>query len=72
MDFLDFFKGNNKGILSEPGDELNAKVTKTGRKVFKLKKREGKYNSTIYERKNGYTKVDMKVTKYDKNGKLEK
>lgn len=66
MNFLDIFKKNdvNKstGILSEPGDKLEARVTDTGRKVVKIQKDKGnsKYSATQYS--NG-TVVETKVTK---------
>ncbi|MEW8995607.1 hypothetical protein [Clostridium sp.] len=66
MNFLDIFKKNdvNKstGILSEPGDKLEARVTDTGRKVVKIQKDNGnsKYSATQYS--NG-TVVETKVTK---------
>ena len=41
MNFLDIFKKNttvdSTGILSEPGDKLEARVTNSNRKVVKIK-----------------------------------
>ena len=53
---------DNRGILSEPGDRLEARVTKTNRKVLKIEKEQGasKYSATEYP--NG-TLVETKVTK---------
>ncbi len=52
----------NETGLTEPGDELTAQITKTGRKVIKLKKSQGmqKYSATQYS--NG-TIVETKTTK---------
>ena len=45
MNFLDIFKKNDvsnlTGILSEPGDKLEAMVTDSNRKVVKIKKDKG-------------------------------
>lgn len=45
MNFLDIFKKNDvsnlTGILSEPGDKLEARVTDSNRKVVKIKKDKG-------------------------------
>lgn len=39
----------NKGLLSDPGDDLHAYVTKTGRQVVKIKKSDGtKSSATRY------------------------
>ena len=50
------------GILTQPGDHLEATVTKTGRNVIKIQKDNGnsKYSATQYP--NG-TVVETKVTK---------
>ena len=50
------------GILNQPGDRLEAKVTKAGRNVIKIHKDSGnsKYSATQYP--NG-TVVETKVTK---------
>ena len=50
------------GILSQPGDFLEARVTETGRNVIKIQKDRGnvKYSATQYP--NG-TVVETKVTK---------
>ena len=50
------------GVLSRPGDRLEARVTETGRKVIKIQKESGnlKYSATQYP--NG-TIVETKVTK---------
>lgn len=52
----------NETGLTEPGDKLTAQITKTGRKVIKLKKSQGmqKYSATQYS--NG-TIVETKTTK---------
>ncbi|MDE6103869.1 MAG: hypothetical protein K2F60_05030 [Oscillospiraceae bacterium] len=52
---------NETGLI-EPGDELIARITKTGRKVIKMKKNQGmhKYSATQYS--NG-TIVETKTTK---------
>ena len=52
----------NNGILTQPGDRLEATVTKTGRNVIKIQKNNGysKYSATQYP--NG-TIVETKVTK---------
>ena len=66
MNFLDIFKKNTTvdsiGILSEPGDKLEARVTNSNRKVVKIQKDNGnsKYSATQYA--NG-TVVETKVTK---------
>lgn len=66
MNLLDIFKkndvSNSTGILSEPGDKLEARVTDSNRKVVKIKKDNGKskYSATQYP--NG-TVVETKVTK---------
>ena len=66
MNFLDIFKkstaSDSIGILSEPGDKLEARVTDSNRKVVKIQKDNGdsKYSATQYP--NG-TVVEMKVTK---------
>lgn len=63
---LNIFKKNNvtnvSGILSEPGDKLEARVTNSNRKVVKIQKDNGnlKYSATQYP--NG-TVVKTKVTK---------
>ena len=45
MNFLDIFKKNttvdSTGILSEPGDKLEARVTNSNRKVVKIQKDNG-------------------------------
>lgn len=45
MNFLDIFKKNDvsnlTGILSEPGDKLEARVTDSNRKVVKIQKDKG-------------------------------
>lgn len=52
MNFLDIFKKNttvdSTGILSEPGDKLEARVTNSNRKVVKIQKDNGnsKYSAT--------------------------
>lgn len=43
----------NNGILSNPGDELHARITPTGRKVVKVKKNGKKASATQYQ--NGKT-----------------
>lgn len=66
MNFLDIFKkndvSNSNGILSEPGDKLEARVTDSNRRVVKIQKDNGnsKYSATQYS--NG-TLVETKVTK---------
>ncbi len=44
---LNIFKKNNvtnvSGILSEPGDKLEARVTNSNRKVIKIQKRQWKF-----------------------------
>lgn len=54
--------GTDEGILSEPGDRLEARVTKSNRKVAKLRKKHGKYKESITEYSNG-TKVYTKSEK---------
>ena len=66
MGFLDIFKGNH-GLLQDPGDEFNARITNSGRKVAKLKNKHGKFSSTIYEGDDYITRVDTKTTKFKKN-----
>ena len=53
---------NLNSILSNPGDELSARITNTDRKVLKIHKNGGrqKYSRTQY--KNG-TIVETKTTK---------
>lgn len=53
-------RNDNSGILSEPGDEFNARVTPSRRKVIKLHTGTEKYSATQYP--NGTT-VETKVTK---------
>ena len=66
MNLLDIFKKNttvdSTGILSEPGDKLEARVTNSKRKVVKIQKDNGnsKYSATQYS--NGIV-VETKVTK---------
>lgn len=50
------------GILTEPGDRLEARITKSGRKVVKIQKNAGKnkYSATQYPTG---TVVETKVTK---------
>ena len=50
------------GILAQPGDRLEARITQSGRKVIKIEKDNGnsKYSATQYP--NG-TLVETKVTK---------
>lgn len=50
------------GVLSQPGDRLEARVTETGRNVIRIQKDRGnlKYSATQYP--NG-TVVETKVTK---------
>lgn len=52
------------GILSKPGDKLEARITNTNRKVVKIQKNNGnsKYSATQYP--NG-TIVETKVTKQE-------
>ena len=52
----------SKGLLSEPGDRLDARVTKTNRQVVKVSKDNGlsKYSATKYH--NG-TIVETRVRK---------
>lgn len=57
--FLNIFKS---GILKEPGDELSARVTPTGRKVMKLKTDNGNQKRSITVYNNGTT-VETKTTK---------
>ncbi len=49
MNFLDIFKKNDvsnlTGILSEPGDKLEARVTDSNRKVVKIQKDKGQKGS---------------------------
>lgn len=51
-----------KNLLSNPGDELNARITESGRGVLKISKNNGKnkYSKTVYP--NGTT-VETKTTK---------
>lgn len=49
------------GILTEPGDRLEAYVTKSGRNVLKIKKRGFTYSATQYPTTG--TIVETKVTK---------
>ena len=58
---------DDNGILSQPLDCLEVKVTKTGRNVIKIEKDSGnsKYSATQYH--NG-TVVETKVTKRNKQG----
>ena len=53
---------DSTGILSEPGDKLEARVTNSNRKVVKIQKDNGnsKYSATQYS--NGIV-VETKVTK---------
>ena len=51
------FKG---GFLNKPGDELNARVTDTNRKVLKARSGNEKYSVTEYP--NG-TRVETKTTR---------
>ena len=63
MKFLSIFTGNKgAGILSEPGDTLDARITKSGIGVVKVSKDGGniKYSLTRYT--NGTT-VETKVKK---------
>lgn len=50
------------GILSKPGDKLEARITKSGRNVLKIQKDNGntKYSATQYSTG---TIVETKVTK---------
>lgn len=53
---------NKTGILTQPGDRLEARITQSGRKVLKIHKENGnlKYSATQYP--NG-TVVETKSTK---------
>ena len=52
----------SNSVLQEPGDEISARVTNSGRQVLKVSKNKGssKYRATRY--KNG-TVVETKTTK---------
>lgn len=50
------------GILTEPGDRLEAYVTKSGRNVLKIQKGNGKYKYSATQYPTG-TIVETKVTK---------
>lgn len=67
MGLFDLFspKNGGKGLLSEPGDSLFARITDTGREVLKIKTNGGdsKYSVTRYP--NGTT-VEVKSTKKKK------
>lgn len=52
----------NKGILNQPGDKLEARITNSDRKVVKVSKNKGKTKYSATEYPNG-TKVETKVTK---------
>lgn len=60
MDALQFIR--NLGLLRCPGDEMNARVTKSGRQVLRISKNNGteKYSAVRYS--NG-TVVETKTTK---------
>ena len=66
MIFLDNFKKNttvdSTGILSEPGDKLEARVTNSNRKVVKIQKDNGNSKYSAIQYPNG-TVVETKVTK---------
>ena len=46
--FLDKFKGFGS-VLQKPGDKIEARVTKSNRKVLKLSKDNGKYKQSYTE-----------------------
>lgn len=50
------------GILTEPGDRLEAHITESGRKVLKIQKKKGKYKYSATQYQTG-TVVETKVTK---------
>ena len=65
MNFLDIFKNttvDSTGILSEPGDKLEARVTNSNRKVVKIQKDNGNSKYSAIQYPNG-TVVETKVTK---------
>lgn len=51
---------NDSEILRDPGDEFNAKITPSGRKVVKLNTKNEHYSATVYSNN---TLVETKVTK---------
>jgi len=51
MNLPDLFKRNNKsGILKNPGDKFEAKITSTGKQVIKISQNNGdvKYSAVRY------------------------
>ena len=52
----------NRGILSEPGDRLEARITDSNRKVLKIQKDRGNAKYSVTEYPSG-TIVETKVTK---------
>lgn len=50
------------GILKNPGDEVSARITETGRKVGKVSLDNGRQKYSVTEYPNG-TRVETKTTK---------
>lgn len=54
---------DNNGLLKKPGDKIEARVTKSSRKVLKINTEDVKYSATEYP--NG-TRVETKTTRRSK------
>lgn len=52
----------NAGILKHPGDQLEARITKSGRNVLKVQKDNGDYKYSATQYSSG-TIVETRVTK---------
>ena len=61
----DLDTAQNSGILSEPGDRLEARITDSNRKVLKVQKNRGNSKYSVTEYPSG-TIVETKVTKPNK------
>lgn len=67
MGLFDLFspKNGEKGILTERGDSLSARITDNGRKVVKIHKDGGDSKYSVTQYPNGTT-VEVKSTKKKK------
>ncbi len=64
FDLLNLF--NKKGLLTNPGDKAEVRVTQTRRKVGIYKSGDDSFKYSITEYPNG-TRVETKTTKQGKN-----
>ncbi len=55
-----FLKAKDNGVLKNPGDNLSARITKSGRKVLKIDTEDVKYSATQYS---SGTTVETKTTR---------